>query len=377
MQWDWESKSCSRLSMYSQELKALQKANLYRSRELYDTKLTDLASNDYLGLAEDFEIFDKAVEAVRNCRSHSPKASQLVNGYHDIHFQFENYLKWRSGFEEAMVVGSGFLANLSLIEALPRKKDILILDEEYHASGMLASKLLSCEVLFFRHNDAAHLRQLLQSHTYQRAIVAVEGIYSMGGDLLEKEIFTVCDEMKALLIVDEAHSVGVLGDDFLGIFSYHDIIPKPNHIKMGTLGKAMGSYGAYILASDAVITFLLNRAKAVIYATAPSVFDIALAHQAFLQVEVKKDLFAAKKEARKALVKEIFDVDLEGLILKIEIGDSAKVMALKAFALKEGFLIGAIRPPTVKKAILRVILRLNVDEKRLRDFLIKLKEAVG
>lgn len=363
--------------MYTKELKALKKANLYRDRELYHDSLIDLASNDYLGLAEDFEIFDKAVAVVKGYRTHAPKASQLVNGYHAIHQEFEYYLKQRNRFEAAIVVGSGFLANLSLIEALPRKKDILILDEEYHASGILASKLISCEVLFFKHNDAEDLKHLLKHKTYQRAIVAVEGIYSMAGDVVNKEVFTVCDTYNALLIVDEAHSAGVLGDDLLGVFTYHDIRPKANHIKMGTLGKAMGSYGAYILASVEIIDFLQNRAKAIIYATAPSLFDIALAHQALLQIEEKLEIFSIKKKQRQQMAKEIFDSEIEGLILKIEVGDSQKVLALKSFAQQEGFLIGAIRPPTVKSAILRIILRLNVEEKILRDFLLKLKEVLS
>jgi len=363
--------------MYKQELKAIKNANLYRERELYHDSLVDLASNDYLGFSEDFDIFDKAVAEVKKYRVHSPKASQLVNGYHDIHRGFENYLKERHSFEEAIVVGSGFLANLSLIEALPRKKDILILDEEYHASGILASRLLACEVVFFKHNNADDLKKILESKTYQRAIVGVEGIYSMAGDVLDKEIFAVCDAVGAIMIVDEAHSSGVLGDDFLGVFTYHDITPKSNHIKMGTLGKAMGSYGAYILASSEIVTFLQNRAKAIIYATAPSVFDIALAHQSMVSIEENMTDFQEKKKRRIALAKEIFDVEIEGLILKIDVGDSQKVMDLKDFALKEGFLIGAIRPPTVNFAILRIILRLNVDEKKMKHFLLKLKDRLS
>jgi 8-amino-7-oxononanoate synthase len=362
--------------MYKKELKAIKKAHLFRERVLFDTSLLDLASNDYLGLAEDSALFDAAVKRVKAHKIHGPKASQLVNGYHPIHKEFENYLKVQNGFEEAIVVGSGFLANLSLIEALPRKKDILILDEEYHASGIIASKLLACKVLFFKHNDADDLARILEEESYQRAIVAVEGIYSMGGDLLSREIFSVCDRFDALLIVDEAHSSGVLGRDFLGVFTYYAIVPKKNHIKMGTLGKALGSYGAYILASNEIITFLLNRAKAIIYATAPSIFDIALAHEGYKMIEKKRDDFYAKKILHQGLALDIFGIDLKGLILKIEVADSQKVQALKAFALNEGVVIGAIRPPTVKKAILRVILRLNVDSVMLEKFLVKLKEKL-
>jgi 8-amino-7-oxononanoate synthase len=363
--------------MYSKELKALEHANLLRQRELYHDDLLDLASNDYLGLAEERALFDRACAKVREYRTHAPKASQLVNGYHPVHQEFENYLKWRNGFEEGMVVGSGFLANLALIEALPRKKDILILDEEYHASGILASKLLRRPVHFFRHNDAKHLEEILTQENYQRAIVAVEGIYSMAGDVLAKDIFTVCDKKDVIMIVDEAHSAGVIGDDFLGVFSYHDIKPKPNHIKMGTLGKAMGSYGAYILANAQIIHFLQNRAKAIIYATAPSVFDTALAHQSLLWIEEHLVTLQEKRARRQALVKEIFDVQMQGLILKIEVGESQKVLALKAFAQAQGFLIGAIRPPTVKSGILRVILRLNVKESLIREFLENLKEKLS
>jgi 8-amino-7-oxononanoate synthase len=359
--------------MYKNALKAITKAHLFREREIYDASFLDLASNDYLGLAEESALFDRAVKRVKSYHVHGPKASQLVNGYHPIHQEFENYLKEQNGFEEAIVVGSGFLANLSLIEALPRKKDILILDEEYHASGMVASKLVACKVCFFKHNDANDLARILEEESYHRAIVAVEGIYSMGGEVLAREIFSVCDRFQALLIVDEAHSSGVLGEDFLGVFTYHDIVPKCNHIKMGTLGKALGSYGAYILASHEIVTFLQNRAKAIIYATAPSIFDIALAHEGYIEIAKRRVQFYRKKIAYQRLVEEIFGIKIEGLILKIEISDSQKVQQLKAFALKEGVVIGAIRPPTVQKAILRVILRLNVDEARLEEFLIKLK----
>ncbi len=97
----------------------------------------------------------------------------------------------------------------------------------------------------------------------------------MQGDIAPKQIFDFAQEEDALLIVDEAHSCGVIGDNLLGVFDYYNIKPRANHIKMGTLGKAYGSYGAYILASKNIIEFLLNRAKAVIYTTAPSLFDMA------------------------------------------------------------------------------------------------------
>ncbi len=163
-------------------------------------------------------LLKRSVAQVSMYKTHAPKASILVNGYHPIHQEFEEFLVRHNGFEAALVCGSGFLANFSLIEALPRKKDLLILDEEYHASGIIASKTVDAEVLMFRHNDANHLESLINTHNHNRIIIAVEGIYSMSGDLLNREIFDVADRYNALLIVDEAHSVGVVGENLRGVF---------------------------------------------------------------------------------------------------------------------------------------------------------------
>ena len=347
--------------MYQEELRAIKRAGLYRSRELYSDELIDLGSNDYLGFAEDEQIFKSAYDRTKRYKTHSPKASQLVNGYHPVHKEFEDYLIKINRFESCLVVGSGFLANLSLIEALPRRGDLLILDSEYHASGILASKLLKCEVKFFSHNDANNLREILKSSSFKRAIVAVEGVYSMGGDLLNREIFDVVDEFNAILIVDEAHSSGVVGDNFLGVFEKFGITLKENYIKMGTLGKAFGSYGAYILASKQIVEFLQNRAKAIIYATAPSIFDIALAHEAMIKLNKDIELFRQKRDESLKIVENIFGVSLKSLLLKIEIGDSKRVIDIKQKLLKKGIFVGAIRPPTVNRAILRVSIRLGVE----------------
>jgi 8-amino-7-oxononanoate synthase len=362
--------------MYENELKAIKKVNRFREREIFDESLVDLASNDYLGLAEDRELFKSAVKKVENYQVFAPKASQLVNGYHPIHKEFEEYLSKLNGFSTGIVVGSGFLANLSLIEALPRKHDLLILDEFYHASGVLASKLVDCEVIYFKHNDMRELKEILDSYDYFRAIVCVEGIYSMEGDIVDVEVFDIVDRENVLLIVDEAHSSGVLGENLLGVFDHFGITPKKNHIKMGTLGKAYGSYGAFILADYEIIEFLQNRAKAIIYATAPSVFDIALAYENIKRVNEQKAKIVKKIDKIKNIVKEIFNSDLDGLILKLQVRDSTHALELKESAKKKGFIIGAIRPPTVEKAIVRIIPRVSLDIEILRKFLLELRDEL-
>ena len=351
--------------MYTHELNAIVKSNRFRSRTLYDESLLDFSSNDYLGLAYHKALFERAVTQVSMYASHAPKASLLVNGYHPIHEEFENFLIRQNGFEAALVCGSGFLANFSLIEALPRKKDLLILDEEYHASGMVASKSVDATVLTCRHNDANHLESLINTHTFNRIIIAVEGIYSMSGDILNREIFEVADRYNALLIVDEAHSVGVVGENLRGVFDLFGITPKDNHIKMGTLGKALGSYGAYILCSEHIATFLCNRAKAIIYTTAPSLFDIALGHQSFLYILKHKETLREEIKKRQAILFNTLGHTLPGLICAHPIPPNKDVLQIQQRLLEKGFLVGAIRPPTVSSPILRLIPRLAHSQEEL------------
>ncbi|WP_263833301.1 aminotransferase class I/II-fold pyridoxal phosphate-dependent enzyme [Sulfurospirillum oryzae] len=352
--------------MYQNELHAITKSNRYRSRKLYSDDLADFSSNDYLGFAQNHTLFERAVAQVSMYKTHAPKASILVNGYHPIHQEFEEFLIRHNGFEAALVCGSGFLANFSLIEALPRKKDLLILDEEYHASGMVASKTVDAEVLLFRHNDANHLESLINTHNHNRIIIAVEGIYSMSGDLLNRDIFEIADRYNALLIVDEAHSVGVVGENLRGVFDLFGITPKANHIKMGTLGKALGSYGAYILCSEHIAEFLQNRAKAIIYTTAPSLFDIALGYQGLLYILKNHAALKAEIEAHQAVVQTILGLKIEGLICAYPLSEGVDALSVQQNLIDEGFLVGAIRPPTVPKPILRLIPRLGESVESLK-----------
>lgn len=362
--------------MYSKELNSIKKSNRYRKREIFDANLIDLASNDYLGLASKKELFENAYKRVYQEKFTSPKASMLVNGYSQIHKDFEDELIEANSFESGVVVGSGFLANISMIEALVRKGDTLFIDEEYHASGMLASKLLNKnQVILFKHNDIQDLKEKFYSCEKKgRKIVAIEGVYSMEGDVAPKEIFDFADEKELLLIVDEAHSSGVLGDNLLGIFDFYNIKPKQNHIKMGTLGKAYGSYGAYILASSHIVDFLLNRAKAIIYTTAPSLFDMALGHEALKYILKNKKDIRSKIDTNLQIINENLGITSNSLIIPIDIANNKKVLDIQKSLKEKGYLVGAIRQPTVKSAIIRLIAKIDVGNKDLTTVCKTIKE---
>ena len=362
--------------LYSKELSSIKKSNRFRTRELFPEEIIDLASNDYLGLSTNKQIFQNAYETVLKENYHAPKASMLVNGYNKIHKMYEDKLCEVNNFEAAITVGSGFLANISLIEALCRKNDTLFIDEEYHASGILATKLLKPEqVIVFNHNDALDLKsKLISNKRTGRNIIAIEGVYSMGGDLAPIELFHLADEYKAILIVDEAHSSGVIGDNLLGIFDYYKITPNKYHIKMGTLGKAYGSYGAYILASKEIIDFLTNRAKPIIYSTAPSLFDIALGYESLKYIlENKKELKEKIKENLNIIYSEL-GIKSQSLIIPILIKDNKKVKEIQEILKQNGFLVGAIRQPTVKEAIIRLIAKIDINSDILRNVCRLLKD---
>ena len=358
---------------YENELKALKKSNRYRVREIVDEKLRDFASNDYLGLAHNAKLHKETCKELQNLPTHSAKASLLVNGYHQVHYDFERALCDANGFEDGVVMGSGFNANIALIEALCRKNDVLFMDELYHASGVLATNLKDVNVVFFKHNDMDELKKLFTKFPHaKRKIVAIEGIYSMDGDLVDREVFEICKRDDTLLIVDEAHSSGVVGDKLMGVFDLYNIKIQPNHIKMGTLGKAYGSFGAYILASSHIIEYLLNRAKPIIYATSLSLYDTILAHNSLRYILKNVDVLKDEIKTRQNIIKQFLDIEVDGLIVPIFIDDNKKVMQIKEQLLACGFAIGAIRQPTVERAILRVIARVGESEDKLKKLCTKI-----
>ena len=343
--------------MYKKELEILKKKNRFRRRKVYEN-LIDFASNDYLGLANNNEILDKTYQTLKG-ENYGSKASLLVNGYTEYHQMLEEYLCEINDYQAGIIVGSGFLANMSIFEALARKGDLVILDEEYHASGRVGVNLSKAEIRYFKHNDLEDLiYKLSDSLFFNRVFVGVEGIYSMKGDLVKKEILDYLAVKKVITVIDEAHSVGVVGENLMGVVDLYKI-PTINTIKIGTLGKALGSYGAYILSNKDIISFLENRAKGIIYTTALSNFDTMYAYFALKEIKNNLDYYKEEIKKRQNLL------NIESLIYTKECKDD---ILLKNEELQQkGFLVGAIRPPTVKTPIFRVTARISEDIEKLKE----------
>ncbi len=359
---------------YTNELEALKRAKRYRTREVVDNSILDFASNDYLGLAHNKEVHNATCKKLSNMPIHASKASLLVNGYHQIHKDFEEALCVANGFEDGVILGSGFNANIALIEALVRPKDILFMDEKYHASGILATNFKKINVVFFKHNDMNELKKLLESSSAQRKIVAVEGVYSMDGDIVDSAVFELCDKHDAILIMDEAHSSGVLGEHLMGVYEHYNISIKPNHIKMGTLGKAYGSFGAFILASSHIVEYLINRAKPIIYATSLSLYDTLLAHNALLFMLENREFLKEEITKRQEIVYEELGIKMDALICSVVINDNERVIKIRDTLKDRGYAVGGIRQPTVERAIIRLIARVGESGEDLRALCKSLKK---
>ena len=343
--------------MYEKELSILKAKNRLRNRKIYNENIIDLASNDYLALSEKKELINKTYNHLQKYKYHSSKASIVINGYHPAHKLLEDKLKEINNFEEAIVLGNGFMANMALFE-LGRKGDLFLVDEEYHASGIVGSKLTQAEVKFFKHNNIKDLKSK-NYKGYNRVFVVVEGIYSMRGDKVNKEITNYAQNI-GTLIIDEAHSVGVVGDNLMGITDEYKLNPKKT-IKLGTLGKALASYGAYILANKEIIEFLINKAKTIIYTTALSPFDTLLAYYSIKEIEKNLNFYKEKIEIKKKLLNS------SSLIKTIKTNDIKTLMQKQKELLNKNILVGAIRPPTVKEPIFRIIGRVNIENEIIKN----------
>ncbi|WP_027327348.1 aminotransferase class I/II-fold pyridoxal phosphate-dependent enzyme [Helicobacter pametensis] len=343
---------------YSKELSILQKSKLLREKKIHPSYLMDYASNDYLGLACDSQLLEKAILRLKTSPIHAPISSMAINGYHPLHLDLESLLVSYFGFESCTLFGSGFLANLALFDTLVRKHDLIFIDELYHASGQYPAKLLKDQAIFFSHNDPNDLRQKLKSHLAKgRILIAIEGVYSMDGDIASKEFALIAQEYNALLIIDEAHSSGVIGDNLKGYLDYHHLPISQNIIKMGTLSKAYGSYGAFVLGAKSVTDFLFSKAKSSIYTTAPSLFDIALAHENLLYIQQHTQEISTKLQEQRESLQPLCLPQSQLAILPFV--KQEQMMEISQLLLDHHFLVGSIRKPTSNTPRLRISLNLK------------------
>ncbi|MBK1832878.1 aminotransferase class I/II-fold pyridoxal phosphate-dependent enzyme [Roseibacillus ishigakijimensis] len=350
------------------ELARLRAAGLLRTlRPAQDSALLNFSSNDYLGLSRHPALQEAAERALRDYGT-GATASRLVCGNHPYHRELEEQIASLKGTEAARVFANGYATSLGTLSALLQSGDTVILDKLSHASLIDGARLSGATIRVFPHNNLSRLETLLRqirakAPPESRLLVVTESVFSMDGDRCPlREIIALKDRYGALLLLDEAHALGVLGPRGLGLAAQLGLSGAVD-LQMGTLGKAAGSAGGYLAASRDFCELLTNKARSFIYSTAPPPAQIAAAQAglSLLTSPAGDDLRARLREnlrhLRSALALEPPEGEVP--IIPLVLGDNEQALA-RAEALREhGFLVPAIRYPTVPKGTARLRLTLS------------------
>ncbi len=311
-----------------------------------------LCSNDYLGLAGDVRVREAAADAAQRWGA-GAGASRLVSGTMAIHRELERRLAAFEGVEECVLFGSGYLANLGAIGALAGPGDAVFSDELNHASIVDGCRLSRARVCVYRHRDVEHLRWSLRRHdSGGRRLIATDSVFSMDGDVAPLgDIVELARAHGARVLVDEAHATGALGPGGRGAVAQAGLEGEID-VLVGTLGKALGSYGAYVCASEPMVRYLVNSARALIFSTAPGPPAVAAALAALDLLEERpelvRDLRSRAATLRSALRAEGFAVGMSEMqIVPLLTGREDAALALCEGALERGVFAQAIRPPSV------------------------------
>jgi 8-amino-7-oxononanoate synthase len=407
--------------LFAKQLETLRVASLDRHlREISSSQgpeieiagrgLLNFSSNDYLGLANDSRLRNAAIDAI-NEFGVGAGASRLISGTQSPHVRLERALaKWK-GTDAALCFSSGYAAALGTIPALVTKNDVVLLDKLCHASLIDGAKLSGAILRIFPHNNLrkleSHLEWARHKHAGKSVLIVTESVFSMDGDrALLRELVELKKRYDAVLMLDEAHAVGVIGLHGRGLVAAEEISAADVDIQMGTLSKALGASGGYICGSHDLIEWLINRARSFIYSTAPSsaIAAAALAAVNFLsssegekrrlllwrrirlmgELLLKLDvggsalgvgrLDAVNKRPTPNAQRSTLNENSGSAIFPWIIGDEQAALDLAAALKREGFLIPAIRYPTVAKGSAR--LRITVTASHSEDQIRSLSEAI-
>jgi glycine C-acetyltransferase/8-amino-7-oxononanoate synthase len=341
-----------------------------------------LCSNNYLGLADHPRVREAAADAAMRWGV-GTGASRLVSGTMTIHSRLEERLAAFEDSEECVLFGSGYLANLGVIGALAGPGDTIFSDALNHASIIDGCRGSRARVVVYRHLDSNHLEQCLRGHGERgRRLIVTDSVFSMDGDVAPlTEILELARTYDARVVVDEAHATGALGPGGRGAVAQAGLQGEVD-VLIGTLGKALGSYGAYACASEEMVRYLINVARPLIFSTAPSPPSVGGALAALELLEDRPHevtrLHGAARTLRRALAEEGFAVQQSDMhIVPLVVGDSDNAMRLCQGALDRGVFAQAIRPPTVPPGTsrLRLAAMASHDGEELRQAAKALAEA--
>jgi glycine C-acetyltransferase/8-amino-7-oxononanoate synthase len=338
-----------------------------------------LCSNNYLGLADHPRVRTAAAEAAMRWGA-GAGASRLISGNMKPHRRLEERLADFKGYGAALLFGSGYLANTGAIAALARRGEVVFSDELNHASIIDGCRLSRAETFVYRHGDADHLAWGLRQAGGRGSLIVTDGVFSMDGDIAPLgDLAGLARRHDCRLMVDEAHATGAIGPGGRGSVAAADLTDEVDLV-VGTLGKALGSYGAYVCGSRELVEYLVNTARPFIFSTAPPppVVAAALAALELLESDPNRVERLRLNAAilREALAEEGLAVrGAETQIVPVEVGGASRTMELCERALERGVFAQGIRPPTVPEGSSR--LRLTVMATHRRGELRRAAKLVG
>ena len=318
------------------------------------SELVSFSCNDYLGLSHHPDVVAASLEATRRYGAGAGSA-RLVNGNHPQYAELERKLAALKGTEDAVVFGSGYLTNVGVIPALVGSADLILIDELCHSSLLTGAELARSRVLEFRHNDVPHLAALLAAERgrHRRCLVLTDGVFSMEGDLAPlPALATLAAEHDAWLMTDDAHGLGVVGDGRGSSFA--STPPAAVPLQMGTLSKAVGSYGGYLCASHAVTELARNRARSFVYSTGLPPGVVAAASRALDLIATDRKLVRRPLELAQRFTAALGLPRAQSPIVSLRQGSAAQALAASDALRAAGFLVVAIRPPTVPPGTARL-----------------------
>jgi 8-amino-7-oxononanoate synthase len=368
-------------------------------------ELVNFASNDYLGLAGDERLIQAAITAVKEFGTGST-GSRLLTGHRQLHRQLELAIADIKQTEDALVFSSGYLANLGTITSITNKRDLILSDQYNHSSLKNGAILSGAAIVEYTHCNLEDLRIKLTKNreNYRRCLIITDSIFSMDGDLCPlPQLLTIADEFDCMLLVDEAHATGVIGETGAGCVEYFGCTGK-QLIQVGTLSKALGSLGGYVAGSTALIDFLRNRAPSWIYTTGLTPADTAAALEAvnivkekpqlrqklWQNIETLKNLLADclitddqdVTNHQSSITNYPFPINHHQLLIThyqspifcLLLKDAATALSWGEKLKAEGIFAPAIRPPTVNSSRLRISLMATHELRHLENLVVELSK---
>lgn len=367
--------------MFEKELQELKKRYLLRSPIVVESaqgpritvngkQVILMSSNDYLGLAGHPSLSTAACAAMERY-GFGAGASRLMSGTSALHEELEDRIAAFKGTESALLYNSGYAANTGIIPAVADDGDVILSDRLNHASIIDGCRLSRAKVCVYRHKDVHHAEDILKRNTHaRRKLIVTDGVFSMDGDIAPlSDLADLAEKYHAILMVDDAHATGVLGPKGRGTAEHCGMTGRVP-IQMGTLGKALGSFGAYVAGTRDVINYLINTSRSLLYSTAlpPAICAASIA---------AIDIVEAEPERRERLWRnrERFTQGLRALglgmaesetpIIPIIVGESGAALDVGTRLFEQGLFAPAIRPPTVPEGSARIrttVMATHTDE---------------